>query len=154
MRAGRRPAPIGQKGPSNPRGIVGGTLGCILHQGGVMCAWDGATAKVHDPHFPPLMAQCADTRIVLTDTGCHAQTGAPATRTVGPRGTWNTRRLVDTVVSRLTTVFHRTKVGHRVWGDCRARVAWTMAAFPLLARWGLEMDDENRVRLSIAECSL
>jgi hypothetical protein len=29
-----------------------------------------------------------------------------------------------------------------------------MAAFNLLARWGLEIDDENMVRLSIAELSL
>jgi hypothetical protein len=29
-----------------------------------------------------------------------------------------------------------------------------MAAFNLLARWGLEIDDEGMVRLSIAEFSL
>ena len=29
-----------------------------------------------------------------------------------------------------------------------------MAAFNLLARWGLEIDDENLVHLSIAEFSL
>jgi hypothetical protein len=41
-----------------------------------------------------------------------------------------------------------------VWANFRARVAWTMAAFHLLARWGLEIDDEDMVRLSIAEFSL
>jgi hypothetical protein len=46
------------------------------------------------------------------------------------------------------------KGGHRVWAYFRARVAWTMAAFNLLARWGLEIDDEGMVRLSIAEFSL
>jgi hypothetical protein len=46
------------------------------------------------------------------------------------------------------------KVGHRVWAYFRARVAWTMAVFNLLARWGLEIDDENMGRLSIAEFSL
>ncbi len=46
------------------------------------------------------------------------------------------------------------KVGHRVWASFRARVAWTMATFNLLARWGLEIDDKNMVRLSIAEVSL
>jgi hypothetical protein len=54
----------------------------------------------------------------------------------------------------LTTVFHSKKVGHRVWAYFRARIAWTMAAFNLLARWGLEIDDENMVHLSIAEFSL
>jgi hypothetical protein len=62
--------------------------------------------------------------------------------------------LVDTVLSMLTTVFHSKKSGHRVWAYFRARIAWTMAAFNLLARWGLEIDDENMVRLSIAEFSL
>ena len=70
------------------------------------------------------------------------------------RGTWNTRRLVETVLSMLTTVFQSKKVEHRVWAYFRARVAWTMAVFNLLARWGLEIDDENMVRLSIAEFSL
>jgi hypothetical protein len=62
--------------------------------------------------------------------------------------------LVATVLSMLTTVFHSKKVGHRVWASCRARVAWTMAVCNLLARWGLDIDDENMVRLSIAEFSL
>jgi hypothetical protein len=90
----------------------------------------------------------------LTDTGFHAQTGDPANMQVGPRGTWNTRMLVATVVAMLTTIFHSKKMGHRVWASFRARVAWTMAAFHLLARWRLAMDDENMVRLSIAEFSL
>jgi hypothetical protein len=54
----------------------------------------------------------------------------------------------------LTTVFHSKKVGHRVWAYFRARVAWTMAAFNLLAQWGMEVDDHDMVRLSIAEFSL
>ena len=62
--------------------------------------------------------------------------------------------LVETVLSMLTTVLHSKKVGHRVWAYFRARVAWTMAAFNLLARWTLASDDENMVRLSIAEFSL
>jgi hypothetical protein len=73
---------------------------------------------------------------------------------VCPRGTWNPRMLVATVWSRLTTVFHSKKLDHRVWAYFRARVAWTMVAFNLLARWGLEIDDEGMVRLSIAEFSL
>ena len=62
--------------------------------------------------------------------------------------------LVETVLSMLTTVFHSKTVGHRVWPYFRAHIAWMMAAFNLLARWGLEIDDENMVRLSIAELSL
>jgi hypothetical protein len=125
-----------------------------LEPGGVICAWDCATANVHDTHFQPLSAQFADTMIILTATGFHAKTGDPATMKVCPRGTWHTRMVVETVLSMLTTVFPSKKVGHRVWAYFRARLAWTMAAFNLLARWGLEIDDANMVRLSIAEFSL
>ena len=92
--------------------------------------------------------------IVLTDTGFHAKTGDPVNMKVCPRGTWNTRMLVETVLSMLTTVFHSKKVGHRVWTYFRARLAWTMAAFNLLARWGMEIDEQEMVRRSIAEFGL
>jgi len=154
MRAGRSPAQIGKKGKRNHRWMVGGTLCCLLNQWGLICAWDCATANVHDTHLQPLIAQCEHTMIVLTDTGFHAQTGDPANRKVCPRGTWNTRMLVETVLSMLTTVFHSKKVGHRVWASFRARVAWTMAACNLLAQWGMEVDDHDMVHLSIAEFSL
>jgi hypothetical protein len=72
--------------------------------------------------------------IVLTDTGFHAKTGDPVNLTVGPRGSWHTRMLVETVLSMLTTVFHSKKVGHRVWAYVHARLAWMMAALHLLAR--------------------
>ena len=154
MREGRRSAQMGKKGQSHHRWMVGGTVCFILNQGGWLGAWDGATAHGHDTHVQPLIAQCADTMIVLTDTGLHAQTGDPINMPVGPRGTWHTRMVVETVLSRLTTVCQSTKVGHRVWTYFRARVAWTMAAFNRLARWGLEIDDEDMVCLSIAEFSL
>ena len=154
MREGRSPAQIGKKGKRNQRWIVGGKLCFILNQWGLICAWDCATATVHDTHFQPLMAQFDDQMIVLTDTGFQAAAGDPPNMKVCPRGSWNTRMLVETVLSMLTTVLHSKKVGHRVWAYFRARVAWTMAAFNLLARWGLEIDDEDMVRLSIAEFSL
>ena len=154
IREGRSPGQVGKKGLSNHRGIVGGKLCVILNQWGVICAWDCATANVHDTHFQPLIAQFADTMIVLTDTGFHAKTGDPVNMKVCPRGSWNTRMLVETVLSMLTTVFHRKQVGHRVWAYFHAHLAWMMAAFNLLARWGMERDKHNMVRLSIAEFSL
>jgi len=154
MREGRSAAPRGKKGQRHQRWIVGGTWCCILHQWGLRCAWDCATANVHATHFHPLMAQCDGQRIVLTDTGFQATTGDPANLKVCPRGTWNTRMRVETVLSRLTTVLPSKKGDHRMWAYFRARLAWTMAAFNLLARWGLEIDDDDMVRLSIAEFSL
>jgi len=154
MREGRSPAQVGKQGMSNHRWSVGGKLCFILNQGGLIGAWDGATANGHDTHFHPLIAQFQDQMMVLTDTGLHAKTGDPTNMKVCPRGTWSTRMLVETVLSMLTTVCQSKKVGHRGWASFRARVGWTMAACNLLTRWGLEIDDENMVRLSIAEFSL
>jgi len=120
----------------------------------LICAWDCATANVQDTHFHPLIAQFDGQMIVLTDTGFHAKTGDPTNLKVCPRGTWNTRMLVETVLSMLTTVFHSKKMSHRVWAYFRARVAWTMAVFNLLARWGMEIDEHDMIRLSIAEFGL
>jgi hypothetical protein len=72
-----------------------------------------------------------------------------------PRGTWNVRMVVETVLSMLTTVCPFKKVSHRVWAYFEARLAFTMEVFNLLAQWyGLEFDENGFVHLSIAEFSL
>ena len=154
MRAGRRPAQMGKKGQRNHRWIVGGKLCLILHPWGLLGAGDCAPANVHDTPVQPLMAQFDGQMMVLTDTGFQAKTGDPVNRKVCPRGPWNTRLLGETVLSRLTTVCHSQKMGQRVWASFRARVAWTMAVLNLLARWGMERDEHDMMRLSIAEFSL
>ena len=63
-REGRRPAQIGKKGQSHPRWMGGGKRCCLLHQWGVICAWDCATAQGHATHLHPLMAQCDGQRLV------------------------------------------------------------------------------------------
>src|SRR5437764_13869544 len=104
MREGRSPAQIGKKGKSNHRWMVDGKFCFILNQGGLSCAWDCATANGHDTHFQPLIAQFDGQMLVVADTGFHATTGDPANMKICPRGTWNTRMLVETVFSMLTTV--------------------------------------------------
>jgi hypothetical protein len=126
----------------------------VLNQWGLGCARDGATANVEDAQFHPLITPFGETMLVLTDTGVHAKTGAPVNMNVGQRGPWNGRMLVETILALLTTIFHCQKVRQRVWGYFRARVAWTIAAFNLLAQGGLEVDDHHCIPLSIAECSL
>jgi hypothetical protein len=154
MRAGRRPHQMGNKGQSHHRWMVGGKRWVVVNQGGLVWAGDGATATVHDAHVHPLIPPCGETIIVLTDTGFHAKSGEPVHMHVCQRGSWKGRRLVETLFSRRTTVFHGQKVRQHVWGYCRARVAWTMAAFNLWAQWGLEVADNHFIHLSIAECSL
>jgi hypothetical protein len=154
MREGRSPHQSGKKGKSNHRWIVGGKLCFVLNQWGLICAWDCATANVYDAHFQPLIAQFDNRMIVFTDTGFHAKTCDPANMKICQRGTWNVRMLVETVLSMLTTVCHGKKMRHRVWAYFRAHLAWIMAAFNILAQWGLEIDEDDVVHLSIAEFSL
>ena len=48
-------------------------------QWGLICAWDCATANVHDTHSQPLITQFDNLMIVLTDTGFHAKPVIPPT---------------------------------------------------------------------------
>jgi len=92
---------------------------------------------------------------VLRDTAFHAAEDDPVHRTWGQRGAWNDRRLLATVLSRLTVVSHFQQVMHRVGVYCQARLACTLAAFHGLGQWeGLPPDEEGFVPLSIAEYSL
>lgn len=89
---------------------------------------------------------------MLADTGFHAKEDDPPNMKVCKRGTWNVRMVAETVLSMLTTVCHFKKVGHRVWEYFKARLAFTMAAFNILASWhGLKPDENGFIHLSIAE---
>jgi len=93
--------------------------------------------------------------IVLSDTGFHAKEGDPANLKLGARGHWNTRMLVETVLSMLTGVCHLKKVAHRTWTACQARLAFTLATFNVLVQWnGLQPDARGFIHLSLAEFSL
>src|SRR4030095_10904684 len=59
MREGRSPQQIGRKGLSNHRWIVGGKLGLLLNQWGLVVAWACATAHVADN---TLAACCREVR--------------------------------------------------------------------------------------------
>ncbi len=155
IRQGRSEKQIGKKGKSNHRWIVVGKLCFVLNKLGLVCGWKAGTAKVHDSNFHPVVEQFKEKMILLTDTGFHAKEGDPPNMKVCQRGTWNVRMVAKTFLLMLTTVCHFKKVGHRVWRYFRARLAFTMAAFNLLATLhGLKPDENGFVHLSIAEFSL
>jgi hypothetical protein len=104
MREGRSPSQIGKKGKSNHRWIVGGKLGFVLNHLGLVAAWDCDTVNVHDSAFQPLVARFVDEMVVLTDTGFHSKDGDPPNMKVCPRGTWNVRMIVESVLSMLTSL--------------------------------------------------
>jgi hypothetical protein len=155
IREGRSPQQIGRKGLSNHRWIVGGKLCLLLNQWGLIVGWDCGTANVADNTFQWLIRQVEEHMIVLSDTAFHAAEGDPTNLKLCHRGEWEDRMLVETVLSMLTLVTHCKKVMHRGWAYFQARLAFTMAAFHVLAQWhGLQPTVSGFVPLSIAEFSL
>jgi hypothetical protein len=134
-REGRSPQQSGRKGLSNHRWMVGGTLGLLLHQWGLIVGWACATAKVAAHTFQGRMRQVEDRLMVLSDTGCHAAEGDPSTLKRCQRGAWQDRMLVETVLAMLTLVCHFKQVRHRGWAYFQARLAFTRAAFHVLVQW-------------------
>ena len=117
--------------------------------------WACATANVADNTFQWLIRQVEERMIVLSDTAFHAAEGDPINLKLCQRGEWEDRMLVETVLSMLTLVWHLKKVMHRGWGYFQARLAFTMAAFNVLAQWhGWQPNASGFVPLSIADFSL
>ncbi len=157
-REGRSPKQIGRKGKSNHRWIVGAKLGLVLNKWGLVCGWDCSTANVHDSAFQQMVAQFEEEMVVLTDHGFYLKSGNPSNMLVCKRGTWNTRIMIETVLSMLTTVCRLKHMAHRIWSYLQARLGFCLAAFNLLAQWhwqdGPVADEFGRVHLSIAQFSL
>ena len=155
IREGRSPQQSGRQGLANHRWIVGGKWCLLLNQYGLVVAWACATAKVADNPCQGLIRQFEEQMIVLSDTAFHAAEGDPTNLTLCPRGEWQDRQLVETVLSMLTMVCHCKQVMHRVWTYFHARLAFTMAAFNVLVQWhGFQPYTSGFVPLSIAEFSL
>lgn len=154
-REGRSRAQLGSKGTSNWRWIVGAKVGFVLNHLGLVCAWDCNQAHVADQTFRPLVAQFDEQMVVFVDSAFHGRTGDPSNMKACKRGTWNTRMLVETVLSMLTRICHLKHLAHRQADYFRARLAFVWSAFNLLVQWhGLQPDPLGLVHLSIAEFSL
>ena len=155
IREGRSRKQIGKKGLSNKRWMVGAKLCLLLNKFGLVVDWDFGPANQYDADFQPLIEKVVDDMIVLADTHFHAAVGDPPNLKICPRGTWNDRMLIETVLSMLTTVCRFKKVFHRTWAQFEARLAFMMATFNILAQWdGLKPNESGFVPLSIAHFSL
>ncbi|MDY6874489.1 MAG: transposase [Chloroflexota bacterium] len=155
-REGRSKQQIGRKGKSNWRWIVGGKLCLLLNHLGLIVGWDVDTANVYDGSaFQELVDRVADAMLVFSDTAFEKKDWHPTNLKTCKRGDWNTRMLVETVLSMLTTTCHIKKMAHRVWSYFKSHVGYTMALFNILVQWhGLQPDEDGFVHLSIAEFSL
>ena len=155
-REGRNQHPLGRKGKSNWRWIVGGKLCLLVNHLGLIVQWAWASANVYDGSaFQALVDAVADQMVVFSDTGFEKKDWHPINLKVCQRGEWNTRMLIESVLSMLTVVCHFKRVSHRVAAYFESRLAYTLALFNLLVQWdGLQPDANGFVSLSIAEFSL
>ena len=155
-REGRSERQIGRKGKSNWRWIVGGKLCLLLNHLGLIGGWDVDTANGYDgAAFQELVDSVSDEMVVFSDTAFEKKDWHPTNLKPCQRGEWNTRMLVETGLSMLTTTCHSKKMAHRVWSYFESRVGYTMALFNILVQWhGLQPDEDGFVHLSIAEFSL
>jgi hypothetical protein len=102
-----------------------------------------------------LIARFEDQTLVFSDHGFFSKDGNPINLKVCDRNEHNERMIIETVLSRLTTICHFKKVSHRLWAYFKARLAFTMTASNLLVQWhGIYPDPDGSVHLSIAEFNL
>jgi hypothetical protein len=160
-RLGRSVKQIAKRGFCAGRWIAGIKFGLLINAEGQICAWDADTANVYDADgFGHLAAAYQGQMIVLADSTFHRGTSEdfrrrpdPADRDppnlkICPRGQWNCRRLVETVISMLFGVWSLRRVSERAWPSLKAHLGFVAAAFNLLTSW------DGPTELAIARFSL
>lgn len=114
--------------------------------------WACNLASASDRDFRPLTAQFAERMVVLT---FHGRMGDSTNRQVRKRDIWNTRMLIETVLSMLTMACRWKHQYHRRADYFRAYMAFIIAAFMLLVQWhSFQPDTAGMIHLSSAGFNL
>lgn len=114
-----------------------------------------APANAHDTWFHLLIQHFQDRTVSLANPGFHARLGNSSNPKCCPRGAWNDRMLIETVLSMLILISHFKKIRHRGIDCLLARLAFTVAAFNPFILWdGLQPDPNGFIPLSTAQFSL
>ncbi|MGD9092765.1 MAG: hypothetical protein PVF74_07940 [Anaerolineales bacterium] len=137
---------------SNKRWIEGGKLCFVLNHVGLIVGWDVATANVYDgSEFQELAERHTQHMVLFSDEAFVKKDWHPENLKICKRGEWNTRMIVETVLSMLTLVCHFKKVMHRKWEYFKSRLAYTMARFNILVqRNGIQVDEKGNVHFPLA----
>jgi hypothetical protein len=157
IREGRSKRQIGKKGKSNWRWIVGIKLCWLVNGRGQVVDWAWDTANVHDQVFLPLVEALEEESIVLADVGFSCARGIPSNLKLCPRGTWNDRMLIETMLSLVTMVCKLKKVFHRTRHYLQARLAYVAAMFNALLALNRSLQpdaDPDNLLLHIAQYAL
>lgn len=156
-RAGRSPQQVGRKGLSNKRWIVGVKLCWLVNDRGQVVAWDWNTANVFDNQFRHVLAAFEGDTIILGDSGFACQVEQPTNLKVCPKGVWNERMLIETMLSMITRVCHLKHLTHRLRPYIEMRLAYATVLFNALMALNHQQQPEVPVRerlLHIAQYSL
>lgn len=155
-REGRSDLQIGKKGLSNMRWIVGCKLCYVINHLGLIVDWDVDTANVYDgTAFQDIVDRNQEYMALFADEGFEKKDWQPENLKVCKRGQWNSRMIVETVLSMLTLVSHFKKVMHRKWAYLKSRLAFTMTMFNILVTWdGIQVDEYGRVHFALAPFSI
>ncbi len=132
VREGRTQTPLGKKGKSNRRWIVGIKLCWLVNDAGQVVAWDWNTANVHDQHFRHVAHQFDEQTITLSDFGLKKAGEAARNLKFCEHKTWSERMIVETMLSLVTRVCHLKSLFHRVEHHLTAHLAYVSALFNLL----------------------
>lgn len=132
VREGRCRMPLGKKGKSNRRWMVGVKLCWLVNDKGQVVAWDWSTANTHDQHFRPLAHQFDEQTITLSDFGFKKQGEPPRNLKFCAHKTWNERMMIETMFSLLTRVCRLKHLSHRVAHYLTSHLAYVTALFNVL----------------------
>jgi len=138
-RYGRSPAQVGRKGYSNHRWIVGLKLCWLVNDRGAVVGWGWGTANAADQAFAPLAAHFAGRTITLADVGFRCAQDQPPNLKLCPRGTWNERMLIETVLSLVHRVCRLKYLWHRARPYLEMHLAYVAALFNAL----LSLNDQS-----------
>ncbi|MBM3237620.1 transposase [Candidatus Poribacteria bacterium] len=155
IREGRSDQQVGKKGKDKGRWIIGIKLCWLLNESGQVVAWDWNTANTSDKHFHPLVEPLVGQTIVLADLGFRSAEGYPENLKLCPKGTWNERMIVETVLSMVTVVCDLKRLRHRLKAYIHARLAFVTAMFNVLVGLFHQIHPQADVlKISIAEFAL
>jgi hypothetical protein len=132
VREGRSQHPLGKKGKSNRRWIVGIKLCWLVNDRGEVVAWDWDTANVHDQTFRPVAHQFDEQTIVLSDFGFKKAGEDARNLKFCEHKTWGERMLVETMLSLATRICQLKHLFHRRAIYLEMHLAFVSALFNLL----------------------
>ena len=128
-RLGRSNRQIAKRGFCGGRWIAGAKMGLVINGEGQLCAWDISTANTYDANAFSRLIQAYEGRmIVLADCNFHKSPFHrrnevdPSNLKICPRGQWNQRRLVETVLSMIDRVCGLKRLAERSWKMLKARI--------------------------------